>query len=258
MIDLSITIITWNCKAFLAKCLEGIYDKVRGINFEVIVVDNNSTDGTRDMIKEKYPQVSLIENSTNRGVARARNQAIRVSHGKYVLLLDADTEILSSDFKYLISYMKKNKPVGVLGCLMYAEDDRFYPSARTFPSPLHVIVRRLEHYGFLRNSKVLKKHHLEDYNGLNPIEVDYVIGAFQLIRKESIKKVGLLDEKMFYGFEDADYCARMKKKGFKVVFYPSFKIKHHVQGIARRSLINKMLFYQIKSYIRFYIKYRFC
>lgn len=258
MVDLSINIITWNCKAFLHRCLEGIFNKVEGINFEVIVVDNNSQDGTKEMIREKFHRVFLIENKTNRGVARARNQSIRVSNGRYILLLDADTEIVSSNFNDLISYMDRNRQVGILGCLMVDADDKLYPSARTFPKPLHIIARRLNHYGLLGDSNVLKKHYLEYHNSLNPIEVDYVIGAFQLIRKESIGDVGLLDEKMFYGFEDADYCARMKKKGLKVVFYPSFKIKHHVQGIAKKSLINKMLFYQIESYIRFYIKYKFC
>ena len=103
MFDLSITIITWNCKSFVEKCLGGIFNKVNGVKFEVIVVDNNSTDGTKDMIKKRFPETSLIiENNVNKGVARARNQAIRASKGRYILLLDADTEILSSNFWYSV------------------------------------------------------------------------------------------------------------------------------------------------------------
>ena len=207
--DLSIVILSWNCKELLLNCLNSVHGKIRGIESEIILVDNGSNDGTVQMIEGLFPNICLIKNNVNKGVARARNQAIRKSNGRYVLLLDADTEILSENMKELIHYMDRNQDVGILGCSMFNGDDEFYPAARTFPKPIDVIVRRLSHHGLFTNSDVLIKHHLSNQNAEFPMDVDYVIGAFQLVRKESIDRVGLLDEKMFYGFEDADYCARM-------------------------------------------------
>lgn len=251
--DLSITIISYNCRDLLHKCLKSIREKIKPENlyFELIIVDNHSNDGTIDMIQKAYQDLDplLISNPANYGVSRARNQAIKSSRGRYVLLLDADTEILSLNFRGLIDYMEGNKDIGILGCRMLDRNDEFYHSARTFPGPLAVLIRRLNHYGLFKNSNILRKHLINYYNDVNPIEVDYVIGAFQLIRKKAIDKIGLLDEKMFYGFEDTDYCIRMSKNDFKVVYYPSFSIKHYVGGITKKGVFNKMLFFHIKSYL---------
>lgn len=259
--DLSITIISYNCKNLLHRCLESIREKIKpeNLHFEVIIVDNHSNDGTSDMIQKEYQDLDpfLIRNPANYGVSRARNQAIKVSRGRYILLLDADTEILSLNFQVLIDYMEWNNDIGVLGCRMLDRNDEFYSSARTFPGPLPVLIRRLNHYGLFKNSNILRKHLMNHYNDVNPIEVDYVIGAFQLIRKKAIEKVGLLDEKMFYGFEDTDYCVRMSKNGLKVVYYPSFSIKHYVGGITKKGVFNKMLFSHIKSYLILLRKYYF-
>ncbi len=259
--DLSINIISFNCKAFLRRCLETVRDKLKSENIssEIIIVDNNSLDGTSEMITSNFHYLNplLIKNPENYGVAKARNQAIKVSKGRYILLLDADTEILSTNFKELIDYMDRNQDIAILGCYMLDSNNEFYPSARTFPSPIAVVTRRLSHYGLFKDSPVLRKHHVHHCNDNEPIEVDFVIGAFQLIRKIAMDKVGLLDENMFYGFEDADYCYRMKKNGLKVVYYPSFSIKHHVQSLSKRNIINKMLYFHINSYIRLLTKYYF-
>ena len=258
---LSITIITYNCRELLRSCLESIQDKIsaENITFELILVDNNSIDGTFDMIQRDFGDLNavMIRNPENYGVARARNQALKASRGKYVLILDADTKILSPGLSSVLDYMDRNSDTAILGCRMLDKDDKLYPSARTFPGPREALVRRLSHYGLFKDSDVLRKHHVQLCNNEDPIEVDYVIGAFQLIRRNAIEMVGLLDEKMFYGFEDADYCVRMKRQGFNVVYYPAFSIKHYVQGITKKGVFNKMLFFHIKSYIRLLRKYYF-
>jgi len=255
LLDLSITIVTWNCKKLLINSLNSIYQKIKGLRLEIIVVDNNSTDGTVQIIEEDFPNIYLIKNNVNKGVAKARNQAIKIARGKYILILDADTEIISSNFSDLIDYMGKQKGVGILGCSMTTGDNRHYISARTLPSPHQIILRRLAHYGFFKNSKILKSHHLGSQDITDPIVVGYVIGAFQLMRKEYIEIIGPLDEKMFYGYEDADYCARMKRYGFSAVYFPNFTIRHYVRGLTREKPFNKLLFEHIKSYMRFYLKH---
>jgi GT2 family glycosyltransferase len=121
------------------------------------------------------------------------------------------------------------------------------------------MLRRLAFLGFIRNSRLMKAHHVLLHDSDKPMEVDYVIGAFQLIRRDIFTMVGLLDENMFYGFEDADYCARVKKAGYKVVYYPAFTIKHYVSGITRKKILSKigiqLLFSHFKSYTKFYLKH---
>jgi GT2 family glycosyltransferase len=246
---------------FLNSCLASIYKQINSIiNFEIIVVDNGSEDRTVDMIKKDFPDVLLIENVKNKGVARARNQSIKCSKGRYILLLDSDTEFVEGNFLDIINYLDSSPEIGLLGVKQIAFDNKPYPAARTFPKPKHIILRRLAFLDSVKNSKTMKRHHLLFSDQSKVMEVDYVIGAFQLIRKEVLDSVGLLDEDMFYGFEDADYCARVKKAGYKVVYYPYFMIKHYVQGMTRKNLFSKtaikLLFSHFKSYLKLYLKHR--
>lgn len=257
--DLSINICTYNNRDFLRNCLISIYEQIKDIQFEVIVVDNASQDGTVDMIKKGFPDVLLIENARNAGVAPARNQAIRRSAGRYILLLDADTEFVSKNFIDIIKYMDASPEVALLGVQQITFNNQPYPASRTFPLIRDIVLRRLAFLGFIRNSKHMKAHHLLFHDQDKPVEVDYVIGAFQLIRRDIFTMVGLLDENMFYGFEDADYCARLKKAGHKVIYYPAYTIKHYVSGITRKKLPSKigirLLFSHFKSYTKFYLKH---
>lgn len=256
MIDLSVTIITRNCKEMLLKCLGSVFSKINNLNYEVLVLDNASEDGTADAVRSEYPSIILFENKENRGVAPARNQLIKIAKGRYILILDADTEIVSNDFGSLITYMDSHPDIGILGCSLISFNNELHPSTRTYPQPIHVFLRRLSYIKFVRNSKILKEHHLESWDRKHPAVVDFVEGAFQLIRREAIERVGLLDESMFYGFEDADYCARMEKAGYKVVCYPSFIVKHFLHGVTRRNPFNKMAYLHTKSYIIFYKKHK--
>jgi GT2 family glycosyltransferase len=257
--DLSINICTYNNLEFLITCLKSIYRELQGIDFEIIVVDNGSSDMTVEILKSNYPNVTLIENRVNKGVAQARNQSIKQSSGRFILLLDADIEFSTGNFRELLNCMDSIPRIGLLGVKQITSDNQPYPAARTFPRLKHVILRRLAFLNVLNTSHALKMHYLSLLEQSEPIEVDYVIGAFQLIRKDVLDILGLLDEKMFYGFEDADYCARMRKAGYKVIYYPLFTIKHYVQGLTRKKLLSKigikLLFFNIKSYARFYMKH---
>lgn len=257
--DLSINICTYNNRDFLRNCLISIYKQIKDIKFEIIIVDNASQDRTADMIKKGFPDVLLIENARNAGVAPARNQSIRRSTGRYILLLDADTEFVSKNFIDIIKYMDSTPQVALLGVQQITFNNQPYPASRTFPLIRDIVLRRLAFLGFIRNSRHMKAHHLLFHDHDRPVEVDYVIGAFQLIRRDIFSLVGLLDETMFYGFEDADYCARLKKAGYKVIYYPAYTIKHYVSGITRKKLLSKigiqLLFSHFKSYARFYLKH---
>jgi len=255
--ELSVTIIVRDCRDLLLNCLKSLYECLGDdIDFEVLVLDNASTDGTAAAAKDAYPAVKLFHNSENRGVAPARNQLLEKAEGRYILILDADTEMVSKNFRDLISYMDTHVDVGILGCTLVSADNVRHSSTRTYPRPIHVLLRRLSMAGIVRDSKILREHHLESWSRKGPRVVDFVEGAFQLLRREAVKKVGLLDENMFYGFEDADYCARMEKAGLKVVCYPAFVVKHLLQGITRKNPFNRMAYLHTKSYVIFYRKHR--
>jgi hypothetical protein len=255
--DLSVTIIVRDCRDLLLNCLKSLHERLGGgLDYEVLVLDNASTDGTSEAVQEASPEVRLFHNTENRGVAPARNQLIQKAAGRYILILDADTEVVSENFHDLIAYMDSHPDVGILGCTLVSEDNVIHSSTRTYPRPIHVLLRRLEMAGIVRDSRILREHHLAGWDRSGPRVVDFVEGAFKLIRREAVDKVGLLDESMFYGFEDADYCARMEKAGLKVVCYPGFVVRHLLQGITRKNPFNKMAYLHTKSYVIFYRKHR--
>jgi hypothetical protein len=240
MLDLSIVIISWKMRQMLHDLLCSIKQHTAGISYEVIVVDNNSQDGTAEMVRTKFPEAALIENPVNRGVAPSRNQGLRRARGRYVLILDADMLIVENAFKEMIAFMDRTPEAGICGCKLISPDNTVQPSARRYPSPLAFLLRRLAFLPFARNSAVLQYHEMLDWDRTDTRDVDYVIGACQLIRREALEKVGYLDENIFYGPEDIDYCIRMYRNGWKVYYYPYVKIVHYEQRITKKRVFSRI------------------
>ncbi len=255
MITLSVGIITRNRKEMLMRCLTSVYESIKNISMEVIVTDNDSIDGTSEMINQEFSEVHLIANKVNMGVAKSRNQIIDRYRGEYLLLLDDDTEILSSNFVDLISYMEKHRNVGVIGCRILTPDKKIYPSARAFPLPRNIFAKRLSFVPSICLGKLLDGYQYAFKEDKKPSVVDFVIGAFQLIKRGAQERVGVLDRIMNYGFQDADFCARMLKCGFLTVYYPDFTIIQH-KGVVSDRMAGKYLLYYIRSYTWLYWKHR--
>lgn len=256
-VDISIVLITWQMRDLLQKCLETIYKFTEGLNFEVIVVDNYSQDGTLEMIESEYPQVKLLKNVINKGVAPARNQGIKVSKGKYILILDADMEVVENSFKMLYDFLDKNPDCGLVGCKLVDNNFNLQPSCKRFPTLLSFLFRRLESFEIVRNSKTLKNHTYQDWDHNESQPVDYVIGACQFFRRELINKIGLYDDKIFYGPEDLDFCMRTWKAGWKVYYFPHTHIIHHEQRITKKNLFSKISLKHIAGIYYLYRKYNF-
>ncbi|MCX7610559.1 MAG: glycosyltransferase family 2 protein [Ignavibacterium sp.] len=256
-IDVSIVIISWNMGELLKKCLETIYLYTKNINFEIIVIDNNSEDGTSEMIRTKFPEVVLIKNPKNRGVAPARNQGIERAIGKYIFILDADTELIENSIKKMFDFMEASPEVGIVGCKLVDKNFNLQHSCKRFPTPLALIFRRLERFKFIRESKILKHHTMQDWDHNDIREVDYLIGACQFFRKEVIEKIGMYDDKIFYGPEDIDFCLRIWKAGWKVKFYPFTQIIHHEQRITKKKMFSYISIKHFVGIIYLYKKYNF-
>lgn len=254
---ISVVIITWNSKKFLMKCLDSLCKKNDSKNFELIIIDNNSTDGSIEYIEENYPKAVLIKNKSNKGVGPARNQGMKISKGKYILILDVDTEFLSEDgLIKLYNYMESDETVGILGAKLLFPNNEIQHSCRKFPSISVKLFNRFEKVGKIRDSKQLREHYMLDKDHDKIQRVDYVIGAFQFIRKEVIQKIGYYDENIFYGPEDIDFCLRAKKAGYHTVYFPDVKLYHFYQRITKR-FFTKITWEHIKGLIYYYFKHKY-
>lgn len=216
--DLSIVIVSWNVKEKLKDNLRALYAS-QNVNFEVFVVDNNSADGTVEMVKNVYPEVKLIANRENLGFAKANNQAIKLSSGKYVLLLNPDMRVFDDTLSSMFSWMNAHEHVWVAGCRLLDESARIIKHVRRFPELADqlAIVLKIPHIF----PAVLGKYLRNDFNYSISASVDSIRGGFFMIRQEAIKKIGMLDERFFLWFEEVDYCRRVKEAGGQVWYMPT-------------------------------------
>lgn len=254
MTDLSIIIITWKAKYLLKKCLDSIYNSNFRGSREIIVVDNGSFDGSVEMIKQKYPKITLIENSHNKGVSRARNQGLKIAQGRYCLLLDDDAMLGKETLQILVAVMDRDQKVGIGGPKLLYPDGQLQYSCRTFPTPITVLLRGTPLGHRFPNNHFLRKHLLKDFDHNSLKEVDSVLGACMIIRKETVKDLNYLDEGYFFAYEDTDLCLRAWKRGWTVLYIPQAQAIHCYQRRSVKSMVNRLKWEHIKSASRFFWK----
>jgi len=217
-IDLSVIIVNWNTCSLLRDCLRFLYTDQRAA-FEVIVVDNHSTDGSVEMARHDFPEVRLIVNSDNRGYASANNQAIEASRGRYVLLLNSDTIVPVLALQDLIAFMDRQTDAAVCSPQLLRPNGTPQPySYGCDPTVSYLVIRAF--------NQIILHRHLHDWNSDHVQTVDWVSGACLMVRCEAIQEVGLLDEDFFMYFEDNDWCLRMRKHGWRIYFNPQIEITH--------------------------------
>lgn len=257
--DLSIIIVSWNVKDLLKKCLESIYRETKNIKYEVFVVDNASEDESVAMVQNEFPKVHLIANQENAGFAKANNQAIQQAKGDFILLLNPDTEILDNALEKMVSFMKNHPAAGVAGCQILNPDRTIQPSVRRFPTlaAMSLFVLKLHH--IFPGAASLRKYLAQDFDYTKTQEVNQVMGAFLMTRRQVFDKVGLLDERFFIWFEEVDFCQRVKNKGWLVYYNPGAKIIHHfaqsfqqVAGLEKQQNFNKSILHYFKKYRPFW------
>jgi hypothetical protein len=255
MMDLSISIVNHNNKECLAACLESIYIHAPDLRFEVIVVDNGSSDGSTEFVRQAFPLATVIENSENRGFVRANNQGIRASQGRYVLSLNNDAIIRDGTLGGLVQFMNEHPDVGVCGPKVLNQDGSFqYQCRRSFPTissslfyflKLHRLFPASERFG-----RYLMTHRDCDEGG----QVDSVSGCCLMVRREVIEKVGVLDENFVMYGDDLDWCYRIKQAGWKVWYVPDVQIVH-LGGQSSRRLPGKCIVWFYRAMVIFYRKH---
>ena len=227
-LKLSIVIVNYNVKHFLEQCLKSVYQAIQNIEAEVFVVDNNSIDGSQDMVRSSFLDVKLIANSKNTGFSTANNQAIKESKGEYVLLLNPDTVVPENCFQALLEFADQTPDLGGCGIPMYDGQGNYLPeSKRGLPTPEVAFYKMIGLNKLFPKSKKFGKYHLGYLAHDQNHEVEILAGAFMLIRKKVLDKIGLLDENFFMYGEDIDLSYRITKAGWKNYYFAGSRIIHY-------------------------------
>ncbi len=236
---LSVVIVNYNVKYFLEQCLHTASKAASKLSSEIIVVDNDSVDGSCQMVKEKYPDVILIANKENVGFSKANNQAIRISKGEYILLLNPDTVVEEDCFLKIVAFMDRTPDAGGLGVKMIDGKGRFLPeSKRGLPTPEVAFWKMSGVSSLFPRSKRFGRYHLGYLDNDQIHEVDVLAGAFMLLRRKTLQKVGLLDEDYFMYGEDIDLSYRITKGGSKNYYFPETTIIHYKGESTKKGSIN--------------------
>ena len=256
-IDLSIVILTWNSERYITRCIDSIIYCLSGHvrSCEIYVVDNGSKDQSlkklNGLIIEKPFNLHLIALKENKGTTVSRNLALRKVKGEYVCIMDSDVEVGQDVFSELITILANDESIVLVVPKIFYPSGNWQKSFDRFPTISHKIKRL-----FCLRSMEASEGAIE-ISASNCKDVDYAISAFWLFRRSLLEKVGLLDENIFYAPEDVDFCLRIWRAGYRIVYQPSVNIIHHTQEISRGFKLNKAKFEHLKGLIYFYKKYRY-
>jgi len=250
LIDLSIVIVSWNTKEYLLHCLRSIFEMGQGMGWEIIIVDNGSYDESGSEVKKVFPSVYVIQNQENLGFSKAVNQGLQKASGRYVLLLNPDTQMKEGAIERLVSFMDAHSDVGVAGAQLLNADGSKQNSIANFPSlGTELLNKSLLRWLFPKKFPGKERR----YSG--PVEVDSVIGACMMVRRDALDRVGLLDEDYFLFLEETDWCYRMKKAGWKIYHAPQAEV-YHFQGKSAETEKKKAKVEYYRSRYHFFKKNR--
>ncbi|WP_410770740.1 glycosyltransferase family 2 protein [Fontibacillus sp. BL9] len=253
--DLSIVIVNYNTRQLTLDCLQSVFASETKYEFEVLVVDNHSHDDSVERIRTEYPQVALIVNEKNTGFSHANNQAMKTSAGRYILLLNSDTIIHKDTLEIMLSFMDSHPEVGASGCKVILPDGSLDKACkRGFPTPSASFYYA---FGFSKRFPNNPRFNQYQLSYLDPDEeypIDCLVGAFMMVRRETINQVGMLDEDFFMYAEDTDWCYRIKEAGWVNYYYPRTTIVHYKGGSAPRRPL-KIIYEFHRSMVLFYNKH---
>lgn len=239
MVDLSVIIVNYNVAYFLEQCLHSVYRALDGLEVEVFVVDNDSVDDSVAMVRRKFPQATLIASDENLGFSKGNNLAMRRATGRYVLLLNPDTLVEEDTFRKTVAFMDEHPEAGGLGVKMIDGSGHFLPeSKRGLPTPAVAFYKIFGLAALFPKSRTFGKYHLGYLSRDEVHEIDVLSGAFMLMRKSVLDRVGLLDEEYFMYGEDIDLSYRIVLGGYKNYYYPHTRIIHYKGESTKKSSIN--------------------
>lgn len=261
-LDVSIVIVSFNTRAVLRECLQSVQRESNGLNIEVLVVDNNSSDGSPEMIEAEFPGVRLIRSQVNLGFGPANNLAFALAQGRYWVLLNSDAFLCPNSLRLAVEHMDQNIAVALAGGRLVGRDYSWQPSARKFPSILtdaFVFTGLAQQYP---KSRLFGRFDRTWADPLESAEVDWVPGAFSIIRADALAKVGFFDPEFFLYCEEVDLCRRIKKAGYRIWYWPDIVVIH-VGGESSRQITSlemsstgaQLIRWRMRSMLLYYRKH---
>lgn len=223
----SIGIISFNAREFLDRCISSVLNQVENVSLEVIVVDNASTDGSADLVREKYPEVILIEEKENRGYGAAANRAFSSGSGRFNLLLNSDIELKEGCLAALIRFMNSHPEAGIVGCRLLETDGSIQRTCRSFPSFSGYLYEATFLYRLFPGNRIVGRYHLTYMDYGREAQVEVPLGALFFVRREVWEKNNGMDERFFMYSEETDFCFRASRSGWEIWYTPEGTAVHH-------------------------------
>ncbi len=265
MVDLSVIIVSWHVRDLLRRCLQSVVTgaqlspeedayRIGDWEVEILVVDNASTDGSPEMVRDEFPHVHLVANNENRGFTAANNQGLTLSRGRYLLLLNPDAEIVGDALTTMLDYAEANKDVGALGPRLLNPDGSTQSSRRRFPTFGTALVESTLVQEWWQDNQILRRYYMADTADDAVQRVDWVVGACLLVRRQAFEQVGGLDEEFFMYSEELDWCRRIKAAGWGIVYLPTAAIIHH-EGKSSEQVVPARHIYFQSSKVRYFRKH---
>ncbi len=249
--DLSIVIVSYNTREMLRACLRSLPAATQGLQVEIFVVDNASPDDSVAMVSAEFPEVRLIANRENAGFTRANNQALALSTGRHVVLLNPDTEAEPGSLTTLVRFLDSHSDAGACGPKLLNSDGSLQPNGRRFPTAWRefLIVSGLRNLNRARFDRE-QEFGRDDFD--RECEVDQLMGACLLVRRTVMEQVGMLDEEFFMFYEETEWCWRIRRAGWKIYYVPEARVVHHWMGSVRPLLhaMTARLFRSQRLYFR--------
>jgi len=233
--DVSVIIVSFNTREVLRQCLESVLEDTTGLEAEILVVDNASTDGSPEMIEQDFPQIRLLRSEVNLGFGEGNNVALRQARGRYFVLLNSDAYFVKGALPLAIQHMDENPSAGLAGCRLIGRDGELQPSSRSFHSVLGDLIVLSGLAAKFPESKFFGHFDRTWANEHDPAPVDWVPGAFSIIRPSALQKAGLFDPDFFLYYEEVDLCMRFRKAGIPVWYWPDITVIH-IGGESSRQL----------------------
>jgi len=255
MIDLAVAIITHNPRAALRRCLASIPSEIRGAPLRAVVIDNASSDGSATLVRQRFPGIELVPNPSNVGFARAVNQALALGTERYLLVLNADTEISADAVTALYDFMELNPHAGVAGGKLVDEHGQLQHSCRRHYTFAAIVLRRTPLGQLLPRHPALVHHLMLDWDHSDVRDVDWLQGSCLMLRRAAVRDVGGMDERFFLYFEDVDLCRRLHDAGWGVYYVPQARLLHsYRRGSHGRAVSIEKLHHALSS-LRYFFKW---
>jgi N-acetylglucosaminyl-diphospho-decaprenol L-rhamnosyltransferase len=231
-VDVSVILVNYNTAALLPACLDKLLAATGSLRVQILIVDNASKDASVALLRERYRDLDIVENSVNVGFARANNQVLARARGRYVLLLNVDAFVASDSLRRTVAYMDAHPRCGVLGVRLEGRDGERQPCCRYFPTPWNVFLNRTGTARFFPGVRMVDEL---DWPHDAVRDCDWVPGCFYLVRREVVEKVQLFDPRFFLYYEEVDHCRRVKNAGWQVSYFPDTTVVH-IGGESSKSV----------------------